>query len=212
MYRGRIACGACSTVEDNSPARIAMVPANGGAAGSAIRAAPPSMRRIMSACARAPSPINSVERPRSDSSSTSGRLTTGAATSRPFSYNAANTSPRHASTQVATRSCVPATRTSTSNPDTPINGFPSANASPCIVAIPMRRPVNEPGPVATAKMSMSASRMFAPSSSDIRSPGRRSACALGASLTCSHTTRPSRASAQLPDEVVVSRARTSTTG
>ncbi len=186
-----------------------MVPANGGAGGSARRAPSPTMRRMVSASSRAPSPMKSVGRTRSASSKTSGRPTIGASTSRPSSYRAANTSPRHASTHVATRTA-PAIRARASNPEIPTSGFPSANASHCIVAIPIRSPVNDPGPLATAKRSMSASLTPARSSNDIRSAGRCSACAFGVSLTCSYTTRPSRASAQLPDEVVVSRAKTST--
>ncbi len=65
---------------------------------------------------------------------------------------------------------------SASNPETPISGFPAANASPCIVAMPMRSPVNDPGPVATANTSISGSAMPACSSSAMRSPGSRAAC------------------------------------
>ena len=50
-----------------------------------------------------------------------------------------------------------AIRASASSADTPTSGFPAANASPCIVAIPMRSPVNDPGPIATANTSTSPS-------------------------------------------------------
>ena len=45
-----------------------------------------------------------------------------------------------------------------------MSGFPAANASPCIVAMPIRSPVNEPGPVATANTSIVRSAMPARSS------------------------------------------------
>ncbi len=94
-----------------------------------------------------------------------------------------------------------------SKADIPMSGFPSANASPCIAAIPIRRPVNDPGPVATPNASMSVSVTPAASSSAISSPGSRAACGFDASLPSSRSTSPSRANAQLPARVVVSRAR-----
>ena len=105
-----------------------------------------------------------------------------------------------------------ATRASASRPDTPIKGLPAANASPCIVAMPIRRPVNEPGPVATAKTSMAPSATPLCSSSVIRSRGRRVAGGSDTSLASSRPTDPSTASAQLPAGVVVSRARTTMDG
>ena len=44
---------------------------------------------------------------------------------------------------------------SASSVDTPIHGFPEAKARPFIVALPMRTPVNEPGPAEQVKISMS---------------------------------------------------------
>ena len=140
------------------------MPASGGAAGAAIRAAVAQRAvRIRSACARAPSPMNSV----------------GTTVAQPVEHAARACSrqarldfaPVHRKRRIhlaaprihpgrdharPVRLAAP-TRASASSPETPINGFPSANASPCIVAMPMRRPVNEPGPVATAKTSMSPS-------------------------------------------------------
>ena len=49
---------------------------------------------------------------------------------------------------------------------------PVTNASPCIVAMPMRRPVNDPGPDATPKTSMDGHATPSASSSD----GSRSPC------------------------------------
>ena len=68
-------------------------------------------------------------------------------------------------------------RASASSAEMPTSGFPVASASPCIVAMPMRSPVNDPGPVATANRSTSASasavRVEQRAS---RSPGSRSPC------------------------------------
>ena len=189
-----------------------MVPASGGAAGSAIepprQACGESCRRVARAI-----PDETVWNDRAGLEQHSGRLTTGAPLrvhprTTPRTPRPARHRPRWPPVRAVPRER--ATMRQHIEPDTPTNGFPAAKASPCIVAMPMRRPVNEPGPVATAKMSMSASARSARIEQRHEIAGQSSACALGASLTCSHTTRPSRASAQLPDEVVVSRARTST--
>src|SRR5687768_9332471 len=76
--------------------------------------------------------------------------------------------------------------------------------------MPMRRPVKEPGPAATAKRS--TSRMPIPAASHTRftSAGSRCACVRVASPSCSWSTRPSRTTARLPVRVVVSTARIST--
>jgi hypothetical protein len=50
-----------------------------------------------------------------------------------------------------------ATARSAVSPEIPMSGRRWPNASPCMVAMPMRRPVNDPGPVATAKASISSS-------------------------------------------------------
>ena len=59
-----------------------------------------------------------------------------------------------------------------SSVDTPTHGLSVPSASPLTVATPMRTPVNEPGPCATAKASTSESEtpQFASSASAI---GRR---------------------------------------
>ena len=146
-YSGRIACGACSPVDDTRAARIAMVPASGGAAGSAIRAASPSMRRITSACARAPSPMNSVGSTAQRFEQHLGQAHDRRSRLRVHLRTAPRTPPRarHRPRWPPVRAVPRNAHASASKPDTPISGFPSANASPCIVAMPMRSPVNEPG-------------------------------------------------------------------
>ena len=72
----------------------------------------------------------------------------------PGSVKPANTSSRWASIQAATSaSAVAGTRgadqASASSAETPTTGRPWAKARPCTVAIPIRRPVKDPGPEAT---------------------------------------------------------------
>ena len=88
---------------------------------------------------------------------------------------------------------------SASNAETPMSGFPAANASPCIVAMPMRSPVNDPGPVATANTSMSRKRhLRSRRAASCRSPGSRAACGSRRRSPARRSDPPSRASAQLP--------------
>ena len=66
-------------------------------------------------------------------------------------------------------------RASASSADTPTTGRPVANASPWMAAMPMRRPVKDPGPAATANTSTSPRPGGRARSSNVRmSPGSRS--------------------------------------
>ena len=80
-----------------------------------------------------------------------------------------------------------------SSAETATIGLLCTNARPCIVAIPMRRPVNEPGPLATANRCPPGDG--APSAA--RSPGSRSACVRDASPRARDDC-PSSTSATLP--------------
>ena len=80
--------------------------------------------------------------------------------------------------------CARAMRASASNAETPISGLPAAIASPCIVAMPTRSPVNDPGPVATAKTSIVAQRdaaraRAAPPDRPAAAPPGRASASLG---------------------------------
>src|ERR1041385_2846154 len=108
------------------------------------------------------------------------------------------------------RNAEPATARSAAKPEIPIRALPRPNASPCMVAMPMRRPVNDPGPVATAKASTSCSDTAERSRMSRRAPGSCSASWRDVSIGSSLRTTPSRATAQLALGVVVSRERSST--
>ena len=122
----------------------------------------------------APSPMKSVGRPASRSQQLGRRLDRRRLDLAPILVRARRT-PRRARHRPTWRHrgagpARPATNASASNADTPISGFSVANASPCIVAMPMRRPVNDPGPVATANTSIVRSVDASRSSSVMRSP------------------------------------------
>ena len=77
----------------------------------------------------------------------------------------------------------------------PAQGFPSPSASPLTAATPMRSPVNDPGPFATAKRSISESFVFAVSSRCTAIGSSVSLCVSPVFCHASATTRPSTASA-----------------
>jgi len=81
----------------------------------------------------------------------SGRARRGPSTSRPSLKIDKYISPRPASSTTAHR---PLEGAIASCVDIAHTGFPGGRAIPCIVARPMRTPVNEPGPRVTAKRSM----------------------------------------------------------
>ena len=98
---------------------------------------------------------------------------------------------------------------SASSAETPATRRRRTNASPCIVAMPMRRPVNDPGPDATANRSTSASDEAARARA--RAGGRRAAAPRACATDrrrARRRRRSSSTSATLPARVVVSRAST----
>ena len=135
----------------------------------------------------------------------------GSSSAASVTRNAAlNTSRRCASIQDTTGvpgSLARAAWASASSADTATTRFPQVNASPWIVAMPMRMPVNDPGPDATAKTSTSRNVSACASSSATSSPGSRSAWLRDPSPRRTSTMRSSSTIAALPSRVVVSRER-----
>ena len=156
---------------DDAPARSACAgerrqsaPASGGAIGVVKRAASPRIARISASNIAAPSPMKSVGRAAQPlEQQRLGGATVGGSISLPVLVAARRTPrlarrrPRSATSRLSRLARRPRDA-SASNAETPISGFPAANASPCIVAMPMRSPVNDPGPVATANTSIVVER------------------------------------------------------
>ena len=97
---------------------------------------------------------------------------------------------------------------SASRAETPATRRRCTTANPCIVAMPIRSPVNDPGPDATANRSTSDIASPRRSSTRRSSPGSRWACVRDGSPPRSSTTRSSSTRATLPAGVVVSSANT----
>ena len=151
-------------------------------------------------------------RPSGRSTSTSRRgSNAGASVTR---YSAANTSRRCASIHAATSApgAAPRRCRAARAPRAPTRRRPagrSTNASPWIVAMPMRRPVNEPGPGRHGEQIDVGERtaVRVERARGARPAAARRACA-SRSPDRSATTRSSSTSATLPARVVVSSAST----
>ena len=125
----------------------------------------------------------------------------------------ANTSRRCASIQAADelarrRVCDSPTCASASSADTPTIRRPVTNASPCIVAMPMRRPVNDPGRRDGEQIDVrQRDAVRGERRRAIRRAAARRACATDR-RAARRQSRSSSTSATLPARVVVSRAST----
>ena len=130
-------------------------------------------------------------------------------------YSAANTSPRcasiHGTTSVRRRRCgrAPLRGQRVERRDADDAACSSASARPCIGAMPMRRPVNEPGPVATASRSMSLARDAGARRARARSrrAAARRACATRRPAATRSDAVVVASRRTLPPRVVVSSAR-----
>src|SRR5262249_28266969 len=91
-------------------------------------------------------------------------------------------------------------------------GSPSAHAKPFAVLTPIRSPVNEPGPIDTARPSSSRGAQRASARTRSTATIRRSECVTLTSRTYSATNRSPSTSATPPASVEVSRASTRIAG
>ncbi len=121
------------------------------------------------------------------------------------------TSPRKASIRATILSLAPeAARASVSSAESPTHGLSLASASPCTLLRPIRRPVNEPGPVVTAKASISGAARPSPRRSASTAGSSQRECPAPVRTRASASTPSSETTARLPRSVVVSTASTRT--
>ena len=172
-----------------------------------------AQRRSPRRRARPPSPT-SRHRAGSCAISSCGVYTPSASTScgssPPRSKAAAYTSPRRASSSGTTvASLGSAAQARAARVGTGSSGRGVPNASPLAVASPTRRPVNDPGPIETAKAPTCDSSLPASESAVSTAGSRASAAVSSAAAVTSATSSSPRSSATLVVRVAVSSASTS---
>ncbi|OPZ07921.1 MAG: hypothetical protein BWZ10_02744 [candidate division BRC1 bacterium ADurb.BinA364] len=204
------------------PAASKLAPKTATAQGDAAASGPPASAMAPSASAghfaawrRAPNPPARQGSPMrranaSGVSATSGQRRSSAPPGAQRRNRAAYTSPRRASSiGAASRPGSAKRQARASRVETAAIGLPHAIARALASAMPMRRPVNEPGPAETAMPSKSLSRSAARRSMASMAGIRRTLWVAEPSFSSTASARPSRQSAAPPSGVEVSIARSS---